>query len=67
MLVLTSITAMQRFVKVWKQAAVAPVTAGADRDASRAARRVGASRAPSGAAPESPLRDARDPLTGLMP
>jgi CDP-diacylglycerol--glycerol-3-phosphate 3-phosphatidyltransferase len=27
MLVLTSITAIQRFVKVWKQAAVAPVTA----------------------------------------
>jgi CDP-diacylglycerol--glycerol-3-phosphate 3-phosphatidyltransferase len=27
MLVLTSITAVQRFVKVWKQAAVAPVTA----------------------------------------
>jgi CDP-diacylglycerol--glycerol-3-phosphate 3-phosphatidyltransferase len=26
MLVLTSITAVQRFVKVWKQAAVAPVT-----------------------------------------
>jgi CDP-diacylglycerol--glycerol-3-phosphate 3-phosphatidyltransferase len=27
MLVLTSITAIQRFVKVWRQAAVAPVTA----------------------------------------
>jgi CDP-diacylglycerol---glycerol-3-phosphate 3-phosphatidyltransferase len=27
MLILTSITAIQRFVKVWKQAAVAPVTA----------------------------------------
>jgi CDP-diacylglycerol--glycerol-3-phosphate 3-phosphatidyltransferase len=27
MLVLTSITAVQRFVKVWRQAAVAPVTA----------------------------------------
>ena len=27
MLVLTAITAVQRFVKVWKQAAVAPVTA----------------------------------------
>ncbi|HSP30123.1 MAG TPA: hypothetical protein VLN74_16345, partial [Ilumatobacteraceae bacterium] len=27
MLVLTSITAVQRFVKVWTQAAVAPVTA----------------------------------------
>jgi CDP-diacylglycerol--glycerol-3-phosphate 3-phosphatidyltransferase len=27
MLALTSITAIQRFVKVWKQAAVAPVTA----------------------------------------
>ena len=26
MLILTSITAIQRFVKVWKQAAVAPVT-----------------------------------------
>jgi CDP-diacylglycerol--glycerol-3-phosphate 3-phosphatidyltransferase len=26
MLVLTSITAIQRFVKVWKQAAIAPVT-----------------------------------------
>ena len=27
MLVLTTITAVQRFIKVWKQAAVAPVTA----------------------------------------
>ena len=27
MLVLTAVTAVQRFVKVWKQAAVAPVTA----------------------------------------
>jgi CDP-diacylglycerol---glycerol-3-phosphate 3-phosphatidyltransferase len=27
MLVLTLVTAVQRFVKVWKQAAVAPVTA----------------------------------------
>jgi CDP-diacylglycerol--glycerol-3-phosphate 3-phosphatidyltransferase len=27
MLVLTTVTAVQRFVKVWKQAAVAPVTA----------------------------------------
>ncbi len=27
MLLLTSVTAIQRFVKVWKQAAVAPVTA----------------------------------------
>ncbi|MEY3619114.1 MAG: hypothetical protein RL726_1812, partial [Actinomycetota bacterium] len=27
MLILTSVTAVQRFVKVWRQAAVAPVTA----------------------------------------
>jgi CDP-diacylglycerol--glycerol-3-phosphate 3-phosphatidyltransferase len=42
MLVLTSITAIQRFVKVWKQAAVAPVTAARIemRRSKRASRRV---------------------------
>jgi CDP-diacylglycerol--glycerol-3-phosphate 3-phosphatidyltransferase len=42
MLVLTSITAIQRFVKVWKQAAIAPVTAARIemRRSKRASRRV---------------------------
>ena len=42
MLVLTTITAIQRFVKVWKQAAVAPVTAARidARRSRRASRRV---------------------------
>ena len=35
MLVLTFVTAVQRFVKVWKQAGVAPVDGDADRDATQ--------------------------------
>ena len=48
MLVLTAITAVQRFVKVWRQAQVAPVTAARIelRRSRRQSRRVARSRAP---------------------
>ena len=56
MLVLTTITAIQRFWKVWKQAAVAPVTQERIemRRSRRASRRVGAHRAATHPRPASP-------------
>jgi CDP-diacylglycerol---glycerol-3-phosphate 3-phosphatidyltransferase len=59
MLVLTPITAVQRFVKVWKQAEVAPVTAERHRDASIAVdRSPHAWLAPNDVAPGCPVGDA---------